>query len=66
MHRSRAGGVARLILLGVVSGFTLYIVSDLADEFGKSGMAPAILAAWAPVAAALLLATTLLLHLEDG
>jgi lipopolysaccharide export system permease protein len=38
----------------------------VAEEFGQSGALPAVLAAWAPALAGLMLAVSMLLHLEDG
>ena len=66
MRPSRRGGVARMIGSGVAAGFALFVVSKVAEEFGQSGSLPAALAAWAPAGAGLLLAVSLLLHLEDG
>lgn len=66
MRPARRGGVARMIGGGVAAGFALFMISKLAEEFGQSGALPVALAAWAPAAAGLLLAVTLLLHMEDG
>ena len=66
LRSSRRGGVARMLVGGAVAGFALFMISKLAEQFGDSGAIPAALAAWAPAAAGLLLALTLLLHLEDG
>ncbi len=66
MRPTRRGGVAQMIGSGVAAGFALFVVSKVAEEFGQSGALPAALAAWAPAVAGLLLATSLLLHLEDG
>ena len=66
MRPSRRGGVARMLGSGVAAGFALFVVSKVAGEFGLSGVLPPLLAAWAPAVAGLLLALTLLLHLEDG
>lgn len=66
MRPVRRGGVARMIGYGVASGFFLFMVSKVAEEFGQSGALPAALAAWAPAGAGLMLAVSLLLHLEDG
>ncbi len=66
MRPMRRGGVARMIGYGVASGFFLFMVSKVAEEFGQSGALPAFLAAWAPAGAGLMLAISLLLHLEDG
>ena len=66
MRATRRGGVARMIGSGVAAGFALFVVSKVAAEFGQSGALPAELAAWAPAGAGLMLAVSLLLHLEDG
>ncbi len=66
MRVTRRGGVAQMIGSGVAAGFALFVVSKVAAEFGQSGALPAVLAAWAPAAAGLMLAVSLLLHLEDG
>ncbi|MFT8675145.1 MAG: LPS export ABC transporter permease LptG [Acetobacter sp.] len=66
MRPSRHGGVAKMIGSGVAAGFLLFTVSKVAEQFGKSGALPPILAAWAPTLAGLCLAIALLLHLEDG
>ncbi len=66
MRTTRRGGVAQMIAGGVAAGFTLFVVSKVAEEFGQSGALPAALAAWAPALAGLMLAVSLLLHLEDG
>jgi lipopolysaccharide export system permease protein len=66
MRQTRRGGVARMLGGGVAAGFLLFTVSKVAEEFGQSGALPAVLAAWAPALAGLLLSVSMLLHLEDG
>ncbi len=66
MRPARRGGTAQMIASGVAAGFLLFLVSKIAVEFGESGVLPTFLAAWAPAAVGLMLAVTLLLHLEDG
>ena len=66
MRPQRHGGVARMLGTGVLAGFALFVVAKFAEQLGDAGTLPVVLAAWAPAAAGLLLATTLLLHLEDG
>ncbi len=66
MRPTRRGGVAQMIGSGVAAGFALFVVSKVAEEFGQSGAMPAMLAAWAPAVAGLMMAVALLLHLEDG
>jgi lipopolysaccharide export system permease protein len=66
MRPVRRGGAAQMLAGGVAFGFALFMVSEVAAQFGKTGALPVILAAWAPAAAGLMLAVALLLHLEDG
>ncbi len=66
MRPSRRGGAGRMLASGVGCGFALFMVSEVADQFGTSGAVPVVLAAWAPAVAGMLLALALLLHLEDG
>ncbi len=66
MRQTRRGGVARMVGSGVAAGFVLFTISKVAEEFGQSGALPAVLAAWAPAGAGLMLSVALLLHLEDG
>jgi lipopolysaccharide export system permease protein len=66
MRPSRRGGATRMLVSGVGCGFALFMVSEIADQFGTSGAVPVILAAWAPAVAGMMLALALLLHLEDG
>ncbi|MDG6093814.1 LPS export ABC transporter permease LptG [Acetobacter sp. AN02] len=66
MRPARRGGVAKMIFSGVGSGFLLFTVSKVAEQFGNSGALPPLLAAWAPTGAGLCCAVALLLHLEDG
>ena len=66
LHLSRAGGVARVILLGAASGFGVYFFSRLTMVLGNNGAVPAWLAAPAPAIASILIGMTLLFHQEDG
>ncbi len=66
MRPTRRGGVAQMIGAGVAAGFALFVLDKVTGEFGEAGTLPVSLAAWAPTVAGLLLALSLLLHLEDG
>jgi lipopolysaccharide export system permease protein len=66
MRSTRRGGVAKMIGGGVSVGFSLFLISKVAEEFGQSGALPVFLAAWAPAASGLMFAVALLLHTEDG
>ncbi len=66
MRPSRRGGAGTMLVSGVGFGFALFMVSEVANQFGTSGAVPVGLAAWAPALSGLFLALALLLHLEDG
>ncbi len=65
MRPSRRGAT-NMLISGVGCGFALFMISEVANQFGTSGAVPVVLAAWAPALAGLFLALALLLHLEDG
>lgn len=66
MRPAYRGGVAHIIGAGITAGFALFTISKIAEQLGKSGALPPVLAAWAPALAGLCLAASLLLHMEDG
>ena len=63
---ARRGGTGLLIGAGALTGFGLYVASDVVLAFGLSGQLPALLAAWTPALISVALGIALLLHLEDG
>lgn len=66
LRHHRRGGVAIMILIGVITGFTVYLVSNLVFALGMSSKLPVALAAWTPAGVSLMLGLAILLHLEDG
>jgi lipopolysaccharide export system permease protein len=66
MRPARRGGVAKMIASGIATGFALFVVSKIAEEFGQTGALPVVLAAWVPAVSGTMLAVALLLHTEDG
>jgi lipopolysaccharide export system permease protein len=66
MRSPRRGGAAILIAAGIVLGFTVFLVSNVVIAFGRGGLLPPELAAWAPPLIWSLLAAAVLFHLEDG
>ncbi len=66
LRPTRFGQTGVMILLAVLAGFALYFLKDFAESLGGRGQIPLIVAAWTPPVAAILLAVSLLLHLEDG
>ncbi len=63
---SRFGGLGSMILGGILAGFVLYVLTELAKDFGGAGIVPPLLAAWAPGIFGVLMGLTILLHQEDG
>ncbi len=66
MRHTRFGGTGRAVMASILLGFGLYFVRKFAQILGENGQISVILSAWAPPAAAILLALGLLLHAEDG
>lgn len=66
LRQTRRGGTLLMVAGGVVTGFVLFLLSDVVLAFGISETIPVPMAAWAPAAASLLIGIALLLHLEDG
>ncbi len=63
---SRLGGTGLLLIIGILFGFGLFFITDLARVLGEAGTLPTIVAVWMPVFVALLLGLASLFHLEDG
>ncbi len=66
MRPARLSNTGLSVLTAVMLGFSLHYIRNFAQILGSNGQIPVMLAAWAPQAAALLLAFGLLLHMEEG
>ncbi len=66
MRHSRLGRTGVAVLSSILLGFGLYYIRNFAQILGENGQLNAMLAAWAPPVAALMLALGLILHMEDG
>ncbi|AWK89021.1 LPS export ABC transporter permease LptG [Azospirillum thermophilum] len=62
----RRGGTMAMVTGGVLTGFVLFVTTDVIRTFGMSETIPVLMAAWSPAGISLLLGTAALLHLEDG
>jgi lipopolysaccharide export system permease protein len=62
----RFGGVASMVLAGVLAGFVLYVASELVENLGAAGIVGPVVAAWLPATVGVLLGVLSLLHQEDG
>lgn len=62
----RAGGSLRLLITGGALGFGIYFVDNIISAFGKTGMLPALLAAWSVPLFVLCSGLIYLSKIEDG
>jgi lipopolysaccharide export system permease protein len=62
----RFGGVQKMVLSGVASGFLLYVLSKVTDDLSKAELMHPVAAAWLPVLAGGLTGFIALLYQEDG
>ncbi|MGF1648926.1 MAG: LPS export ABC transporter permease LptG [Hyphomicrobiaceae bacterium] len=62
----RSGGVQTMVLLGLGAGFAMFLAVEVSRQLGASGLVAPWVVAWVPVGVASLLASTVLLHQEDG
>ncbi len=66
MRHTRGGKTGTMVLFAILGGFGIFFLRNFAQVLGENGQIPILMAAWAPPVAAVLFATGLLLHLEDG
>ncbi|MCP3970325.1 MAG: LPS export ABC transporter permease LptG [Rhodobacteraceae bacterium] len=66
MRHTRFGRTGNMVLASLGLGFAMFFIRNFAQILGESGQIPAILAAWSPPSAAILLSLGILLNLEDG
>jgi lipopolysaccharide export system permease protein len=62
----RFGGVQKMVLSGVGSGFLLYVLSKITEDLSKAELMNPIAAAWLPVCVGGLTGFLALLYQEDG
>jgi lipopolysaccharide export system permease protein len=62
----RFGGVQKMVLGGIASGFLLYVMSKLTDDLSNAELIPPIIAAWLPVTIGAMTGFVVLLYQEDG
>lgn len=63
---ARMGGVQKMVLGGVLSGFLLYVLSKITEDMSKTELLSPMTAAWAPVLIGGLTGFLVLLYQEDG
>jgi lipopolysaccharide export system permease protein len=62
----RMGGVQKMVLGGLASGFMLYIMAKLTDDLSKAELITPTIAAWMPGLVGAMTGFVALLYLEDG
>jgi lipopolysaccharide export system permease protein len=62
----RFGGVQKMVLGGVASGFLLYVLSKMTEDLSKAELMHPVTAAWLPVFVGGLTGLLALLYQEDG
>ncbi|MFN3657943.1 MAG: LPS export ABC transporter permease LptG [Pseudolabrys sp.] len=62
----RFGGVQKMVLSGVASGFLLYVLSKVTEDLSKAELMHPVAAAWLPVLVGGLTGFIALLYQEDG
>lgn len=62
----RKGRTGLLLAGGIIVGFIIRFLSDLAGAMSIAGNIPIFLAAWAPALISIFIGAAILLHLEDG
>lgn len=62
----RSGGLAQMVLGGVIAGFALYVATEVAEDLGNAGVVSAAFAGWIAPCFASALGVLVLLNKEDG
>jgi lipopolysaccharide export system permease protein len=66
LRMSRRGGIMAMIMSGILTGSTVFVLGNVATALGANQRLPVVLAAWAIPVAALALGNAAVLYLEDG
>lgn len=66
LRHQRGGRTGMMVLFAILLAFVVYFLRNFAMVLGENGQLPALLAAWAPPAAAIALSLGVILHNEDG
>jgi lipopolysaccharide export system permease protein len=64
LRNTRRGGTGLMIAAGVLTGFVLYVFSDVVTALGLSASIPTLFAAWAPSAVTVLAGAGMLLYVR--
>jgi len=66
LRHQRAGGIMRLIIIGLGVGFALFFLRDFMRALANADIVPIPLAAWTPALLAVMIGASILLYFEDG
>jgi lipopolysaccharide export system permease protein len=62
----RTNGYGRAIIFAILTGFVVFVVTEMADRAGSAGVLDPIFAAAGPAFVTLVIGLTILLYKEDG
>jgi lipopolysaccharide export system permease protein len=62
----RSGGIQTMVVTGMVGGIGFFLLAEASRQVGMAGLVSPTAAVWVPIAIALLVSLTVLLHQEDG
>lgn len=62
----RTGSYGGTILYGIILGFVMFVVGEMAGRAGSAGVLTPALAAWGPASVTVVIGLTVLLYKEDG
>jgi lipopolysaccharide export system permease protein len=62
----RSGGIQTMVLVGMVGGIGFFLLTEVSRQIGMAGLISPAMAVWSPIALALVVSLTVLLHQEDG
>ncbi len=63
-RRDNAYGMA--IIYGIMAGFVVFVITEMADRAGSSGVLQPVFATWGPAVVSVLIGLSVLLKKEDG
>ncbi len=62
----RSGKIQTMVVYGMLAGFGFLLMAEVSRQIGVAGLVSPTLAVWTPVAIAVVVTATVLLHQEDG
>ena len=62
----RTDSYGRVIVTGIILGFIVFVITEMADRAGSAGVLSPMLAAWGSPIVAIVIGITVLLYKEDG